>query len=404
MPGGYVSGRKFNTDNEYKAAIEDSEVIAKLKKNTNFEDPLSVERLYGSLQSGEIKFKTIIGRDFDDELFELVERNKRKQAYEQSNSTSKTKKLARNRNNGKQKYKKQKNADSKNKQTKNTTGKNSTAGQIYADIDAVAYQIIKKRDVRRKVIIAVASVLAIGSLSYFGIYTKQAHDAQAAYDELAKLKGSEPIVEEIEQKPLFTLADEYEMPDILDEYKNIYLKNKSIVGWLSIKGTNIDYPVMQTVNNEYYLTHDFDGNEDRNGALFVDCQCNIPFRSDNIIIYGHRMKSGKMFGTLKKYESEEFCETHSTIIFDTIYEKGTYEVMYVFKDNIRDEGDVSFKYYQFIDASTEEEYNSNLKTMSDMSLVDTGVSAEYGDDLLTLSTCSGSTSTERFVVVAKRIK
>jgi len=393
MPGGYVSGRKFNTDSEYQAAIEDSQLILKLKEKTDFKDIKSVERLYSSLQSGEFKFKTIIGRDFDDEIYELIEKHKSQEAKALNKNTSQ-----------KRKIKPLKNKDNK-PISKSTSKKNtSTSDLIKSEIEDAAKEIIRKRDIRRRITIIASSILAIASITYFIIYSKSAHDAQAAYDELSQLKGSEPIVEEIEQKPLYTLADAYEMPDILDEYKNIYLKNKSIVGWLTIEGTTIDYPVMQTVNNEYYLTHDFDGKEDRNGALFVDCSCNIPFRSDNIIIYGHRMKSGKMFGTLKKYESEEFCEAHKKISFDTIYEKGTYEVMYVFKDNIRDEEDVSFKYYQFIDANTEEEYNSNLKAMKEMSIVDTGVTAEFGDDLLTLSTCSGSTSTERFVVVAKRIK
>jgi sortase B len=160
---------------------------------------------------------------------------------------------------------------------------------------------------------------------------------------------------------------------------------------------------MQTVNNDYYLDHDFNGKEDKNGSIFLDCNCNAMFRSTNLIIYGHHMKSGKMFGNLKKYESEDYCKEHNIIQFDTIYEKGLYEVMYVFRDNIKDAEDVSFKYYQFIDAASPEEFESNMNAMSEMSLYDTGVTATYGDDILTLSTCNGSTSTARFVVVAKRI-
>ena len=161
--------------------------------------------------------------------------------------------------------------------------------------------------------------------------------------------------------------------------------------------------MMQTVNNEYYLTHDFNGKDDNNGSLFLDCNCNAMFRSTNLIVYGHHMKSGKMFGNLKKYKNEDYCKEHSIIKFDTIYEKGVYEVMYVFTDTIKDAEDVSFKYYQFIDAVSEEEFDSNMKAMAEMSFFDTGVTAEYGDDLLTLSTCDSSASTARFVVVARRI-
>lgn len=111
-----------------------------------------------------------------------------------------------------------------------------------------------------------------------------------------------------------------------------------------------------------------------------------------------------MFGNLNKYSSESYCKEHSTIKFDTIYEKGTYEVMYVFRSRIYNEDEVVFKYYQFLDAASEQEFNSNMQEMAALSLYDTGVTASYGDELLTLSTCDNSEEDGRFVVVAKRIK
>lgn len=388
MPGGYVSGRKFYSENEYKDAIEDEKLVKKLKNSFDLTNPEEVNELYAALQTGEFSFKTVIGRDFDDEIYELTRKIKRRAETAETKSQAKTK------------------ANKKTnlqKKRQTSTGKHTGSESTYADIEAAAQKIIRKQTLQRRIIIALSSAVAVASLGYFIIYSRSAYKTQAAYDELAELKGTTPITDEIEQKPLFTLAENEQPPEILDEYKNIYLKNKSIIGWLTIEDTNIDYPVMQTVNNDYYLTHDFEGKEDRNGALFLDCNCNAAFRSTNLIIYGHHMKSGKMFGNLKKYENEDYAKKHNIILFDTIFEKGKYEVMYVFRDNIRDEEDVSFKYYQFFDAVSENEFYSNLKAMSEMSLFDTGVTAVYGDDLLTLSTCNGSTSTERFVVVAKRI-
>ena len=116
------------------------------------------------------------------------------------------------------------------------------------------------------------------------------------------------------------------------------------------------------------------------------------------------MKSGKMFGTLNKYSQKTYYEEHPTIQFDTIYEKGTYQVMYVFRSKVYSEEDVNFKYYQFINAGSEKEFNSYINEMSALSLYDTGVTAAYGDELLTLSTCDYQETKGRFVVVAKRVK
>ena len=188
------------------------------------------------------------------------------------------------------------------------------------------------------------------------------------------------------------------MPDVLDEYKTLYEKNKKLIGWLEIDDTIIDYPVMQTGDNEYYLDHNFNQEYDKNGSLFLDYNCNI------LIIYGHHMKSGQMFGQLQKYAKESYGEKHSIIRFDSIYEEAEYQVMYVFRSQVYNEDEFVFKYYQFIDANSEEEFNSYMEEMAGLSLYDTGVTASYGDSLLTLSTCDNSQTDGRFVVVAKRIK
>ena len=191
---------------------------------------------------------------------------------------------------------------------------------------------------------------------------------------------------------------------ILDQYKSLYNSNKTLIGWLNIADTIIDYPVMQTDDNEYYLNHNIQLEEDRNGALFLDSNCDITNPGTNFIIYGHNMKSGKMFGSLDKYADQSFYEKHKEIRFDTLYEEGTYEVMYVFRSRVYQQDEIVFKYYQFYDANSEEEFQSYMKEMEALSLYDTGVKAEYGDHLLTLSTCDYEEKDGRFVVVAKRVK
>jgi sortase B len=161
---------------------------------------------------------------------------------------------------------------------------------------------------------------------------------------------------------------------------------------------------MQTVDNDYYLSHNFNQEKDVNGCIFLDYQADYVNRNTNLIIYGHNMRSGKMFGSLSDYQNEAYYEEHSEIQFDTLYEKGTYKIMYVFHGEIYKKEDIVFKYYQFYDANTEKEFNSYMNSMKELSLYDTGVTASYGDQLITLSTCDGSDISKRFVVVAKRIK
>ena len=258
---------------------------------------------------------------------------------------------------------------------------------------------LKRRARRRRLLTLLFTVLAVGSLGYFAGYYYLADRSGSQFEELSELKDRPPITPFQIHK-----TQEKETPDILDEYKNLYNKNKSLIGWLKIDDTNINYPVMQSKDSEYYLTHNFSQEYDRNGSIFMDPACDVLRPSTNLILYGHHMRSGNMFGDLDQYESREYMEKHATIQFDTLYEKGTWEVMYVFRDRLRQDTEITFKYYQFIEANSAEEFASNMNAMAQMSLYDTGVKAAYGDQLLTLSTCDSREEDGRFVVVAKRVR
>ena len=242
----------------------------------------------------------------------------------------------------------------------------------------------------------------IGCLGYFAFYVKQAGDTQSNYEHLSDLKGTDYTRNK--KTLVMHLTKEEDAPDILDDYKTLYNNNKSLIGWVKIDDTLIDYPVMQSPSNDYYLDHNFNQEKDNNGSIFIDSECSIWPRSQNIIMYGHNMKSGKMFGELKKYKQKSFLDQHPYIFFDTLYNKGKYQVMYVFGDNVYDEVEVAFKYYQFIDANSVEEWDSAMNDMAEKSMFDTGVTAEYGEDIITLSTCDYEKDAERFVVVAKRVR
>ncbi|MCH5345339.1 MAG: class B sortase [Acetatifactor sp.] len=200
------------------------------------------------------------------------------------------------------------------------------------------------------------------------------------------------------------VSEEADVPGLvmLQRFEKLYEENHDLAAWLSIEGMSIDYPVMQCEDDEYYLHHDFYGNADKYGCLYVRNSANVN-SGTNFIIYGHDMKDGSMFGDLDLYQKESFYLEHPMISFDTLYEERTYEIIAVFRSQVYSEGEEVFKYYEFYQADTQEEFDDFYRNIKEVSLYDTGVTAEFGDTFLTLSTCDYYVEDGRFVVVAKRI-
>lgn len=188
-----------------------------------------------------------------------------------------------------------------------------------------------------------------------------------------------------------------------DQYMELYRINSDLRGWLTIDGTEIDYPVMQSEDNDYYLEHSFYRKKNKYGCLFVKNFVNIENPETNFIVYGHNMKDGAMFGTLDKFESEDYYKEHSEIHFYTFSELRIYDIVAAFQINLYDEED-EFKYYEFYQAESQEQFEYFYKNIMDRALYDTGMKAEFGDSFITLSTCSYQTENGRFVLVGKQRK
>lgn len=187
---------------------------------------------------------------------------------------------------------------------------------------------------------------------------------------------------------------------IQTEYVDIFNLNPDLVGWLYVPGTVINYPVVQSpewVN--YYLTRDFYGQDSKHGAIYADEMADIKRPSDNVTIYGHKMKDGSMFAALHEYSDKAFYDANPVIDFNTIYENHSYQIFSVFITTANEGG---FDYHNFVDG-TEEEFNAFVAKCKELSLYDTGVDVTYGDKLITLSTCEHNVSNGRYVVVAKQI-
>lgn len=190
---------------------------------------------------------------------------------------------------------------------------------------------------------------------------------------------------------------------ILNVYAPYYRQNQDLAGWLKIEGTNIDHPVVRTPgNNEKYLRKGFDGGYSEGGTLFLDERCDPEKPTANLMIYGHDMNDGSMFGGLEAYADEAYGKEHAALRFDTLTEPGEYELLAAFYSQVYYTTDTCFKYYQFFDVQTEAEFDRYVQNVKALAEYDTGVSAAWGDTLLTLSTCSKHTENGRFVVVAKK--
>ena len=182
-------------------------------------------------------------------------------------------------------------------------------------------------------------------------------------------------------------------------------ENSDIVGWVEIEGTNINYPVLQGDDNRYYMKHNYNKEENTYGSIFLDKDYDWSKPSSNLLIYGHNLNNGTMFQELLKYAKEEFYKEHPIIRFTTNKEDAEYEIISVFKSRVyyKTEKNV-FRYYFFVNANSEAEYNEFVQNAKKASLYDIDKTAKFGDQLITLSTCSYHVEDGRFAVVGRKTR
>ena len=212
------------------------------------------------------------------------------------------------------------------------------------------------------------------------------------------------IIEKLEIDKSVIEPDEYDISTRVLKVRTLEKNvNEDIVGWLEIEGTDITFPVVQSEDNKYYLKHTYLKEDSNDGAIFLDKDYNWNIPSSNLLIYGHNNLNGNMFQDLLKYEDENYYKEHPTIRFTTTNDDYNYDIIAVFKSRVfyEDEQDV-FRYYYFINAENEDEYNYYVEESKKASLYNIDETAEFGDQLLTLSTCEYSQEDGRFVIVAKK--
>lgn len=195
---------------------------------------------------------------------------------------------------------------------------------------------------------------------------------------------------------------------ILKEYRGFYEADNDFYGWIKVEDTDIDFPVMFTPDDP-----DFYENKNLRkeilppgaGGWWIWIDGNTTEDTENVIIYGHNMKYGEMFGSLKKYYKEpDFYEAHKYIQFDTLYERGTYEIISVVKTKDYSEDESHYRFYDHIELDSEEEFREYVDNAKKNAEFHIETTAEFGDRLITLSTCDYWTEDGRILIIAKKIR
>lgn len=213
---------------------------------------------------------------------------------------------------------------------------------------------------------------------------------------------------------------EWAIEDILPEYQELYKRNQDTVGWLKMDGARIDTPIMQTKETpEYYLRRNFDKEDYSGGTPFIDYRCSVfPRRSFNLILYGHYSNGDRLFRRILDYSSEVWTLKNKEFQFDTLEEKGIYEVIAAFYYDGTDvmlnipevnEGEQAYTFYNYIELDSEEGFEQFVQNIEGLNLYKGDIEITKDDKILTIVCCapkefSGIEEEGRFVLIAKKIQ
>ena len=187
----------------------------------------------------------------------------------------------------------------------------------------------------------------------------------------------------------------------IKNFKEIQKINSDIIAWIEIKNSKINYPVLKSQNNDFYLKKNYNKEYDCNGSIFMDYRCNLDKLNSNLIIYGHNNGNGLMFDELLKYNNKEFYNTHREIELITNNNVETYEIISVFKSRVFNENEKNvFRYYNYIEFKDEKDFFTYINNVKLQSLYDINYEVNEESKLITLSTCEYSNKNGRFVIVA----
>lgn len=201
----------------------------------------------------------------------------------------------------------------------------------------------------------------------------------------------------IEKDKIIAVAKENKL-DTQDrvDFSRLLALNSQTIGWVQINETPLEYPVVQTDNNDYYLSHDFLNKESFEGAIFQDYLCD-PINTRNHVLYGHYMSDESMFGSLWNYQEKSYYDLHPVIQFDQPDNPGDWEIFSVYVT----EADYDYRQPKF---SSDTDFMNYMIRLEERSFYDTGVDLSPTDEVLTLSTCIYTFDNARLAVHARKVR
>lgn len=190
---------------------------------------------------------------------------------------------------------------------------------------------------------------------------------------------------------------------ILPKFQSLLNDNQYLAGWIKIDDTPVDYPVVQYSDNDYFLRRDFYGKDDRNGTIFIDYRNSLSPQGKNLMIYGHNMKSTKMFSSLQKYEKLSYYKQHPIIHFDTLTQEADYKIFsIVLVDSSANKTAEDLKIY--LDYPTEDFFLDYVQKTRESSFFDIPVEVRGDDQIITLVTCAYDFEDARILIFARKVR
>lgn len=253
-----------------------------------------------------------------------------------------------------------------------------------------------------KIIILIATMLFAYSFYHLFFYVSENVYQEKQYniiqEKIYSVKENKQNLQETIEQPNINFDNErYIRQNNLLELKN---QNTDLQAWIRIKDTKIDYPVMQNLENpDFYLKRNFDKKKSSLGSIYIDASCDID-NSKNIVLYGHHMKSGKMFAFLNKYDKIEIVNQYNIVEFDTLNRLQDYQIIASFKIKSNEIDELQ----KYLSMNDEQEFNNLKDFIKRHQFFDINIDYSYNDSFLTLMTCEYTNKDGRFFVLCKRIK
>lgn len=295
------------------------------------------------------------------------------------------------------------------KKAKSPEKKKSSFRDLFPRREDSVFEIIRKLVFLIAVIVFVAAGVM---LAITLIQSKRAVDLKNSLtSELEQFEVS-TVTSIDENGNVIEIEPTQEQQDIaaIDKLEYLKSKNPNTVGYLTMSGVDVYEPILQAEDNSYYLTHAFDGTENKAGAVFLDYRAEISAerQSDMLVLYGHNQRDGTMFGNLKHYKRDvDFYKRNPFITFETEYGSQKYVIFGFFVTNTlakHDSNGEVFHYHDYPELYSEEVYTWYMEQVAKRNEIISPIDVTYGDKFLVLSTCSNEYSGSRFVVMARKLR